>query len=95
MQGRVTKSWKKKTPKSNSGDADSSYPHEKSALKCHLPFSLSSSSSSLGCSNTSLDFIGVNTLWTLLPLRALTVGMASQPHGGAPCPGEPGVGCQV
>lgn len=32
---------------------------------------------------------------TLLPPRALTVGMASQPHGGAPCPGEPGVGCQV
>lgn len=32
---------------------------------------------------------------TSLPCRALTVGMAGQPHGGAARPGQPGVGCQV
>lgn len=98
MQGRVTKSWKKKHQGHNSRDADSSYPHEKpSTAPTHLlPFSLSSSNSLTGQQqHLSLGFIGMHTLWTLLPPRALTVGMASQPHGGAPCPGEPGVGCQV
>lgn len=99
VQGRVTKSWKKKHTVTTQG-MQITRTHVRSCLPCpniSFSFPCDQAAVSLGAQqHLSLHCMGVARAQTHhFPPGALTVGMAGQPHGGAPGPGEPGVGCQV